>query len=216
METPLISVLLPVYEHEAYLMDAVQSIINQTYPDWELLILNDNWDIELSIYEKIDSRISVYESSHQSKHFQINLGLQQAEGDYIAFQDADDISIEQRLQLSLENIGNATFLYGDSISLLKDGTRQYNKCQDLNIAQRSLGSQGSYFFKKSDIKYPEIGRGDDWVFIAKCIQAGMKFKYLPLPLYYYRDYTGNFRTNSNKMKRYFSNRKLKKLVTQIT
>ena len=50
---PKISVILPHYKHEAYLMDAVQSIINQTYEDWELIILNDDPDCDLRSYSLI-------------------------------------------------------------------------------------------------------------------------------------------------------------------
>jgi len=216
---PLISVLLPVYKHEAYLMEAVQSIINQTFTDWELLILTDDPELNSSLYDycELDERIIFYGcDKNKGKWYRINEGLAIAQGDFIAFQDADDISIPHRFAVSLQNIGDADFLYGDAIAINQDNTHSYLKCQDIDINNRPLGNQGSYFFRKSDISYPEIGRGDDWLFVAKCLKAGMKFRYLELPLYYYRDYTGNFRKNSNKIKRYFSNRKLKKIVNQIT
>ena len=219
METPLISVLLPVYKHEAYLMDAVQSIINQTYQNWELLILNDNIEVDLTCYEFIDKRIKVFQDKgHKHKWSRINQGMFIAEGDFIAFQDADDISIPQRFALSYKFIDGFDFLYGDSISILKNGIQQYNKCQSLDIQNRPLGNQGSYFFYNQKLfpDFPEIDRGDDWLFIAEFVKANLKLNYLPLPLYYYRDYTGNFRKNSNRLKRYLSNRRLKKLVAEIT
>ena len=198
-------------------MDAVQSIINQTYQNWELLILSDDPDSTNIEYHSLDKRIEVVEcNERRGKWYRINKGLTFSSGSYIAFQDADDISISQRLELSLHYIGGADFLYGDSISMFQNGTNCYNKCQELDIANRPLGNQGSYFFKKNDVSYPEIGRGDDWLFVAKCLKAGMKFKYLPLPLFFYREYTGNFRKSSNRLKRFLSNRRLKKLVTEIT
>lgn len=216
---PLISVLLPVYKHEAYLMDAVQSIINQTFEDWELLILNDDPHNDLSEYINLDCRIRVSNcSKNKGKWYRINEGFNLSRGMYIAFQDADDISIPQRLELSIKNIGRADLIYGDAIGLLKDGTKQYLKPWFGNIDDKPVGNQGSYFIKLTDKvpNYPEIGRGDDWIFIAKCIKAKMILSYIPLPFYYYRDYTGNFRASSNKIKRFFSNRKLRKLVNQIT
>lgn len=218
MENPLISVLMPVYKHEAYLMESVHSILSQTVTDFELIILNDNSIGDLLDYHDLDGRIKVYECSvHKGKWYRIKQGFGLAKGQFIAFQDADDVSIPQRFELSLKNIGDADFLYSDAISMNKDGTHSYLRCQDLEIENRPLGNQGSYFFRKViSIKYPEIGRGDDWLFVAECFKKGFKFKYLPLPLYYYRDYSGNFRANSNKIKRYFSNRKLRKIVNQIT
>jgi len=219
METPLISVLLPVYKHEAYLMDAVQSIINQTYQNWELLILNDDPEKYLNFYERLDSRIEVFENDkHRGKWFQINCGIKLSAGSYIAFQDADDISMPQRFDISLKEINGNDFLYADGICLLPNGKQKYMKSDGNNLTKKPLGCQGTYFIKKSD-NVPEfekgINRGDDWIWVVKCIMAGMSMCHLSLPLYYYRDYTGNFRKNSNRLKRYLSNRRLRKLVVEI-
>jgi len=216
---------MPVYKHEAYLMEAVHSILSQTFTDFELIILSDDPGYVYLDYQDLDNRIEVYDKinsgeltfQNKGKWYRIKQGFGLAKGQFIAFQDADDVSIPQRFELSLKNIGDADFLYSDAISMNKDGTHSYLRCQDLEIENRPLGNQGSYFFRKViSIKYPEIGRGDDWLFVAECFKKGFKFKYLPLPLYYYRDYSGNFRANSNKIKRYFSNRKLRKIVNQIT
>ncbi|MFX0141218.1 MAG: glycosyltransferase family 2 protein, partial [Candidatus Hodarchaeota archaeon] len=228
METkPLISVLLPVYRHEAYLMDAVQSIIRQTYENWELIILEDDSDIHLLDYENLDSRINVIPTiEHYGKWYRINNGLYRSSGQYIAFQDADDISIPQRFELSLKHIGDADFLYGDSIYLLSNGTQKYVRAPeqfDLDyLKQKSLGNQGSYFFKKGLPNYPEVGYGDDRCWLIECLKTGIKTQYLPLPLYYYRNYTSNFRINSfNKIQTIFArihrtylNYKLQKYVNQ--
>jgi len=219
METPLISVLLPVYKHEAYLMDAVLSIINQTYKKWELIILSDDPNLKLKVYEQIDKRIRVYDTHvHLGKWSSINTGMRVCRGQYIAMQDADDMSIPQRLKLSLKYIDDCDLVYGDAICLLPDGKNTYLTPGSGKIDIIPIGNQGSYFLRLTDKvpKYPEYNRGDDWIWTAKCLQAGMRMKYLPMPLYYYRDYTGNFRASSNKIKRWFSNRKLRKLVAEIT
>ncbi|MFX0134127.1 MAG: glycosyltransferase family 2 protein [Candidatus Hodarchaeota archaeon] len=234
METkPLISVLLPCYKHEAYLMNAVQSIINQTYENWELLILSDDPEYILRDYNDLDKRIDVYDrintlncDERKGKWYRINEGFEIANGQYIAFQDADDISIPQRFELSLKHIGDKDFLYGDSIYFLSNGTQKYVKAPakfDLDyLKTKSLGNQGSYFFKKGLPKYPEVGYGDDRCWLIRCLQNGMTTKYLPLPFYYYRNYTSNFRINSfNKFQTVFArihrrylNYKLQKYVDQ--
>lgn len=221
METnPLISVLLPVYKHEAYLMDAVQSIINQTYQNWELFILSDDPELSLHYYMRIDKRIFAIDTNgNYGKYAVINSGFTMCNGNYIAFQDADDISMPQRFELSIKNINGNDFLYADGISLLPNGEQQYMKADGNHLTKKPLGCQGTYFIKNSK-NIPEfekgINRGDDWIWVVKCIMAGMSMCHLPLPLYYYRDYTGNFRKNSNRLKRYLSNRRLKKLVAEIT
>ena len=121
---PLISVLLPVYKHEAYLMEAVHSILSQTYTHYELIILNDDPNIDIHNYKDLDGsdRIRTFDTfDNKGKWYRINEGFEIARGDFIAFQDADDISIPYRFVLSLMNIGNADFLYSDAISMNKDG-----------------------------------------------------------------------------------------------
>lgn len=92
---PGISVVLPVYQGEAYLQKCVESVQNQTFQDWELLIVDDgSTDRTAAIADQCaagDSRIRVF---HRKKNGGVsearNLGLNEAKGDFIAFLDADD------------------------------------------------------------------------------------------------------------------------------
>jgi len=100
---PLISVIMPVYNAGNFLVDAIESLRMQTYKHWELIAVDDaSTDNSLSIlrsYAKKDKRIKVYENS-------INLGvgatgniaIKHAKGDFIARQDADDMSVPTRLE----------------------------------------------------------------------------------------------------------------------
>jgi glycosyltransferase involved in cell wall biosynthesis len=96
---PKITVLLPVFNCELYIQLAVESILNQTYTDFELLIIDDaSTDATLSILKKLDdSRIQLIEKPVNSGYTKsLNYGLQIAQGDYIARMDADDISYPER------------------------------------------------------------------------------------------------------------------------
>lgn len=98
-----VSVLMPVYNTEKYVAESIESILQQTFSDFEFIILDDcSTDRSLEIiqkYAKQDSRIRVYQNSqNQGISFSRNRLLDLAVGKYIAWQDADDISLPTRLQ----------------------------------------------------------------------------------------------------------------------
>ena len=102
-QNPKISVLMPAYNIEAHISDAIKSILNQTFTDFEFIIIDDGssdntWQIILENAKK-DSRIFPLRNSVNSKLSRtLNKGLEIASGKYIARMDADDISIRNRLQ----------------------------------------------------------------------------------------------------------------------
>jgi len=101
MGIPQISVLMPVYNGSAYLADAVESILNQTFSDFEFLIIDDGSTDGtreiLKEYQKSDSRILVHSQPHLGLVSALNKGIETATGIFIARMDADDISEPTRL-----------------------------------------------------------------------------------------------------------------------
>ncbi|MCP4649291.1 MAG: glycosyltransferase [PVC group bacterium] len=103
MSNPLISVLMPAYNAKQYIKEAIESIINQTFKDFEFIIIDDNskdntWDI-IQEYAHKDSRIVALKNDENLKLSKtLNKGLAQAKGKYIARMDADDISVPDRFQ----------------------------------------------------------------------------------------------------------------------
>ena len=99
MKDPFISVIMPVYNCERYVKDAIQSILNQSYTNFELLILDDNSSdsTKTIINEFTDLRIKLIEKSKNTGYTNsLNYGLSIAKGTYIARMDGDDISIPER------------------------------------------------------------------------------------------------------------------------
>ena len=97
----LITVLLPVYNGEAYLGDAIDSILEQTYSNFELLIINDGSTdaTEKIIQRYTDPRIRYIKNERNIKLIEtLNKGIELVYGEYIARMDADDISLPERLQ----------------------------------------------------------------------------------------------------------------------
>lgn len=102
---PKISVLMPVYNtQEDYLREAISSILNQTYSDFEFIIINDGStnNAKEVILSYQDERIKYYENSKNLGVIKtLNKGLVLADGEYIARMDSDDISNPKRLEISL-------------------------------------------------------------------------------------------------------------------
>ena len=102
LNPPLVSVLLPVYNGEKYLDQAVQSILNQTYRNFELILLDDgSSDCSLKIaqtYADTDKRVRVYSHENMGLCRTLQKGVSLSLGKYIARMDADDIALPERFE----------------------------------------------------------------------------------------------------------------------
>lgn len=99
----MVSIIMGVYNGEKTIRQAIDSIIKQTYTDWELIICNDcstdNTELILNDYKKSDNRIKIINNSVNSGLANsLNHCLKYANGKYIARMDCDDISVENRLE----------------------------------------------------------------------------------------------------------------------
>jgi len=102
---PTVSVLMPVHNASAYVAQAVESILKQTFTDFEFIIVNDaSTDDTPAILESYeDSRIRlIHNDDNQGVTQSLNLGLEIAQGKYIARMDADDISLPNRLDIQVK------------------------------------------------------------------------------------------------------------------
>ena len=94
MKQPLISVIIPVYGVEKYISQCLESVINQTYKNLEVIVVNDGTkDRSAEIakeYAAKDSRIKVYDFENGGLSVARNRGLEIATGEYISYLDSDD------------------------------------------------------------------------------------------------------------------------------
>ena len=98
------SVIIPAYNAEKYLKEAIDSIINQTFQDFEVLVINDNsTDNTVNILQSYtDKRIQILNSQGSGISDALNLGLDSAKGEYIIRMDADDISLPERFEKQIK------------------------------------------------------------------------------------------------------------------
>lgn len=191
---PLISIIVPVYNSEKTLHLCVDSILNQTFTDWELLLIDDgSKDKSGEICEEYaakDCRIKVFHKVNGGVSSARNLGLDNAIGKWITFVDSDDYI--------LDDVFNLIIKYDEDIIVfpfyISDGKQQMSQfnlipsvsCHDKNLTISYLEkyvhlnifrSPWSKFFKKdiiNDIRFDEtVIIGEDTIFVynylKKCI-----------------------------------------------
>ena len=105
METlPLVSILMPVYNGREYLRPAIDSLLEQTFRNFELIIVNDGSkdDSQDIIDSYNDARIVSLKQENQGVARSLNNGLKVAKGKYVRRHDADDISTPDSLQIQVD------------------------------------------------------------------------------------------------------------------
>lgn len=94
MDNPLISIIIPVYNAEKYLHQCLDSVVAQTYTNWECLLIDDGSKDSSGVicdeYAAKDSRFRVFHKENGGVSSARNLGIKEAEGEFIAFYDSDD------------------------------------------------------------------------------------------------------------------------------
>jgi glycosyltransferase involved in cell wall biosynthesis len=108
--TPVISVILPVYNGGKYIVEAIESILKQTFSDFELIVIDDGSTDDtfriLQKYQAKDQRIRVVSRKNKGLIATLNEGISLAKGIWIARMDADDIALAHRFERQLERLDN--------------------------------------------------------------------------------------------------------------
>jgi glycosyltransferase involved in cell wall biosynthesis len=105
-EMKKVSVIIPVYKVEKYIASTVQSVLDQTYENFELLIIDDGSpDKSIEICQQFnDPRIRIIQQNNQGVSAARNNGIRHATGDYIAFLDGDDIWLPEKLEKHVQHL----------------------------------------------------------------------------------------------------------------
>ena len=127
---PMISVVMPVYNGEKFLKEAIESILNQTYKDFEFLIVYDeSTDGTLSIiqeFQEKDARVVLINGDKEGISGALNKGIKEAKGKYVARMDADDISLPIRFEKQISHMQNLGLDICGGHSLLIDSDGKIN------------------------------------------------------------------------------------------
>ena len=100
----MISVIIPLYNKEKSITDTVNSVLNQTFKDFELIIVNDgSKDNSLSVVNQFtDKRVKIIDKPNGGVSTARNAGMKRAEGEYIALLDSDDEWLPHKLERQIE------------------------------------------------------------------------------------------------------------------
>lgn len=219
---PTVSVVMSVYNGERHLKCSVESILNQTFCDFEFIIINDgSTDSSLSLllkYLKNDSRIIIINQKNMGLTKSLNRGIREASGKYIGRQDADDVSIINKLEEQvklLESVqgdvaaGQAYMQIGDSYCI----EPKQALLEEINLRKLRFGNifiHGTLFFKSEVIKkelYDEaFTYSQDYELMIRLIKHEYNLFVIKKPLYYFRDVPGKISVDKVKEQIDFSAR----------
>ncbi len=211
-DCPLISVILPVYNSEKYIKASIESIINQTYKDFELIVIDDgSSDKSVDIirsYMKLDKRIVLISRKNYGLVETLNDGLKVAKGKYIARMDSDDISNEYRFEKQInylmknqdiDLVGTFVEIIGDCSEEYKEKAKnKYNhalddKNQEEFLLKIGLICHPTIMFKK-DVAYTngmyrdKYYTSEDYDFYLRLLKQGAKLRILPEKLLIKREH----------------------------
>lgn len=198
----LISIILPVYNGEEFLKETIDSVINQTFQDWELIVVNDgSTDSTEKIaddYGKYDSRIKVISQSNLGLSSARNTGFAHCKGEVIGFLDADDKYLPECLTIisnrfrspDLDLLISGYFYFQDSISLHTHNFQE-KQISPNSLIQRNMAPPVAYFIRRELANKlegfdPTLKSCEDWDFWIRAGKIGAKIYTIPEVLVGYR------------------------------
>ena len=213
----LVSIITPSYNSENFISETINSILNQTYKNWELLITDDcSTDTTLDIiksYQNIDNRIKLFNLvSNEGAGVARNNSIQYAKGRYIAFCDSDDQWKPDKLEKQVHFIeqNNLVFTYSSydvidesgnfiksikapkKITLKKILSNNYIGCLTAIYDSEAIGKQ----------YMPVIRKRQDWVLWINILKVIKNTKGLDDSLAIYRDRKNSISSNKIQMIKY--------------
>lgn len=205
---PLVSVIIPVYNSEKYIVQAIESVINQTYKNLEIIVINDgSTDNSFEILQKYKTKVRLYSQENKGASSARNIGLESAKGDYIQFLDADDMldagKIESQIILmdrgDLDVLSFGTWIrFSSTLNDKKLCTQKINKdylvpykllidmWNGKGMIQPGAWLASKQLLLKAGIWNEQLSLNDDGEFFCRVILASKKVIYCEKAVVYYR------------------------------
>lgn len=210
MKDKLLTVIVPMYNASTYINNCIESILRQTYKNIEIILINDgstdNTELICKKYQQIDSRIVLINQENKGVSIARNLGLNNANGEYITFIDSDDTIERDTYQIVLnkmneQNADIGIFKYrrydsytNNSIEYGISEEKSYTFPEiledylSLNDYKKLGEANWNKVFRKNcikNIKFKTIRIGEDFLFNYEAFKNASKIVNIPLVLYNY-------------------------------
>lgn len=208
---PKVSVIVPSYNHERYLTQAIESILRQTFSDFELIVIDDFSEDGsakiISEYAKKDDRIRcLFHKSNQGIARTLNEGMPMSRGEYIAYTSSDDIWEKERLEVGVEIMDRSPdvgLLHSESVVIDGDGRLTGQKFNSIYpsptgkysgnlfgaLLRRNFICGSSILIRRESIEglrfNEELKYLNDWLFHLELSERN-RFYYVSHPLVRYR------------------------------
>lgn len=196
METSLVTIAIPIYNTELYLRDAIQSVLNQTYQQWELLLMcdgsTDGSNVIVEEMADIDERIKVVnDNTNRGLIFRLNQSVQLANGKYYARMDADDIMTINRIEeevyfleshSDIDVVGSSVMIIDDKNKIVGSG---YNEGKVSNFIHPTIMGKTTWFKQNPYANWAL--RAEDYELWLRTA-ANSHFYAIGTPLLFYREF----------------------------
>ena len=213
--SPLVSVIIPNYNYARYLKDAIVSVQAQTYSNIEIIVVNNgSTDNSLHLLQQFGSQITLIDQENLGQAGARNSGLRAANGDLIAFLDADDFWQNDKLEKQIRLITSETELVYSGISRFRDTSRRvesillpqfkgdcHNYFTDLTAVSIVLSGESTSLFTRNLLNLvgnfdPDLNSASGWDFFRRC-SILTNFNFVSEPLTNYRLHSKNMSNSSS-------------------
>lgn len=190
----MISVIIPTYNREKTITDSIRSVLTQTYSNIELIVVDDgSTDATESVVKSIhDERLFYYKQKNQGACVARNFGISLAHGEYIAFQDSDDLWMPNKLKRQYSYIvkkeadlvycGMNRIIKGKKIYIPEKQSPKDKVTLEMLLFHNRISTQTILAKRKvfNNTKFdPSFRRLQDWDFVLQVAIAGYNIAYLP-------------------------------------
>lgn len=213
-----ISVIVPVYGVEKYIVKCINSIVNQTFKDIEIIVVNDGTkDNSIKLIEESfsDKRIKIYNKDNGGLASARNYGIKKATSKYLFFVDSDDYIDVNCLEEMYERIlkDKVDLVICDYYKLEESGDKEHisiiphydksnNKCSVISMPAAWCKLIKSEIFKKNNIKFLEKKYFEDNAIMPFVCALCKSFSYIQKPFYYYLQRNGSILNKKNYDKKW--------------
>jgi glycosyltransferase involved in cell wall biosynthesis len=211
MSNQSVSVVIPVYNGEKFLGEAIASVLHQTVPAQEIVVIDDgSTDCTPQIAAGFGPAVSYYRQERQGPPGARNFGIGKAASDWVSLLDADDVWPENSLELQLASIGRDTSLQVVvGYALLWPGLEKESVSFSNEVSEepRLIMNLGSALIRRS--LFDRLGRldpkllyCDDWDWFMRARELGIHIGVHNGLVLYYRRHAGNLTNNQTLNNRY--------------